>query len=69
MNSADVFSQADYTARFEWGYEGVEQVGRDADRNEKIELRTQVPICYNGKAEGIRYVHTSDLSFSAAVLV
>lgn len=31
MKTAEVFSQADDTARFEWGYEGVEQVGKGAD--------------------------------------
>jgi len=31
MKTADVFSQSDYTARFEWGYEGVEHVGRGGD--------------------------------------
>ncbi|QRG70386.1 2-phosphosulfolactate phosphatase [Brevibacillus choshinensis] len=31
MISADVFTQSDFSARFEWGYEGVEYVGNASD--------------------------------------
>lgn len=31
MSQINLFKQDRYTARFEWGYEGVEQVGGSAD--------------------------------------
>ncbi|MDF2679350.1 MAG: phosphosulfolactate phosphohydrolase [Brevibacillus sp.] len=31
MRKMDLFTQSDYTARFEWGYEGVEHVGKGSD--------------------------------------